>query len=98
MDSKTETALRQSHAKWQNHADNEGMEDVNLGPKECPLCALFWDRGETCAGCPVAAKTGKPGCEDTPYSDAWMAHEIRDMRAFTKRAQEMADFLKGLLP
>lgn len=43
-----------------------------LGENTCPLCALYlrWnpDRdGDSCFGCPIQRKTGKHGCEGTPY-------------------------------
>lgn len=36
----------------------------------CPLCNVYLDNGEVCNRCPIKLKTGKDGCEDTPWRDA----------------------------
>lgn len=100
MNKKTLTALRGSIAKWERIlAGDEG----DSGSDNCPLCHLFLSYSE-CRGCPVAARTGKSLCMDTPY-DAWLALDTTiDSPTFAETdeqkvaAQAELDFLKSLLP
>jgi hypothetical protein len=104
----TREALLGSIAKWQSIVDGTGRD---LGAENCSLCRLFNRRvnpaaSENCEGCPVAAKTGSPYCEDTPYVK-FAAHEDdehdgRDCPTTScgegkAIAQEEVQFLQSLL-
>ena len=96
MDHKTLTALRGSIAKWEAIVAGTGED---LGYKNCPLCAEFWDDG-VCSGCPVSDATGEAGCAGTPYDD-YLDHEKGaglDSLDAHETAVRMRDFLVGLLP
>lgn len=65
MDKRALDALRGSIKKWELIVKGE-IEDK--GTENCPLCVMFCSEPNfNCAGCPVAEKTGKPGCQMTPY-------------------------------
>jgi hypothetical protein len=66
MDDETLAALKGSIAKWEAIVDGTGVDD---GPDNCPLCEIFY--AKECIGCPVALKSGYPGCSNTPYEDQW---------------------------
>jgi len=42
------------------HAQNNGTWVSACA--NCPLCALHWDAGDSCAGCPSANHSGSCGC------------------------------------
>lgn len=100
MDAVTLTALRGSIAKWRAIVDGTGGDD---GSDNCPLCLVF---PLSCRGCPVMKKTGRPGCQATPYlsfaelfyaaDDEWphFAETTKQKAA----AQAELDFLISLLP
>jgi hypothetical protein len=90
MDKRTLTALKGSIAKWEAIVDAMGEDDAAIN---CPLCSLF-NTARTknpCVGCPVRARTGLWGCENTPY----IQYEDEPT---TENAQAELDFLKSLLP
>jgi len=99
----TLAALKASIAKWQEHA--KAKFAPRLGRYVCPLCQIYWNR-ETCDRCPVAERTGKKHCIDTPYQEAFLlANEwrldpnSRDLESdFHIAAQAEVDFLTSLLP
>lgn len=101
MNAKTLTALKGSIDKWQKIVDGTGVDD---GALNCPLCRLFDD---TCEKCPVAIKSGKSNCDNTPYPK-WRDHQKSIHYAsddWTVKccwcrqfAEEELEFLKGLLP
>lgn len=113
MDTKTLAALKGSIRKWEGIAAGT---DRDGGDANCPLCALFhpnhrMDGGSTCRGCPVFAKTGRSGCENSPYAK-WTDHRW-DEHGFIARAEANGKvicedctmlagkelrFLKSLLP
>lgn len=64
----------------------------------CPLCTEYIKKD--CEGCPIAAKTGKPYCHDTPYDSAWEAWGSADEYPRTWRNAATAEirFLRSLLP
>ncbi|MCC6489122.1 MAG: hypothetical protein IT364_16605 [Candidatus Hydrogenedentes bacterium] len=63
---RVQQAIDASVKKWLDIATGHG---VDKGAENCPLCALFFHRGEGCEGCPVQKKTNKKGCRGTPYYD-----------------------------
>ena len=73
MNTETEKALQESIAKWRKLSKVETLEGIELGPDECPLCALFIRVG--CEGCPVM-DDGNYACGETPYEDADIAFEL----------------------
>lgn len=109
MPAETLTALRGSIEKWRKVVQGDYFE---AGPCDCPLCIKFrvQDNQVSCAGCPVAAKTGYPGCDNSPYtawSDAYDEAECYtcindaepdDQPMVREAAQTMLDFLIGLQP
>lgn len=101
MNETTLKALRGSIRKWE--AIVAGTREDH-GWADCPLCALFHPhfneansyRGNTCAGCPVMARTGLRYCMDTPY---WhYVDATDDEEAMAEAAKAELDFLKSLLP
>ena len=73
MDDAAREALDQSIAKWEANleaAKRGDLAGIKLGPGECQLCKVFYFQGDdnqTCVGCPISARTGAPGCQETPY-------------------------------
>lgn len=104
MDDKTLTALKQSIEKWERNTVAETPNEFTLGPRNCPLCEMFWQR--ECLGCPVRDRTNLSGCLGTPYdrtvsarmwwidnpSDATLREKAHDA------ARDEVDFLRSLLP
>ena len=100
MPEHTLTALRGSISKWEGILAGTIQDE---GPRNCPLCKLFWYVGEDCKGCPVAASTGFSNCGGTPYEDFGEVMEsgVSDserQRLGKEIAQRELDFLKSLLP
>jgi hypothetical protein len=111
MNEETLHALRGSIEKWERIVAGA----ANNGPDDCPLCAMF-NRlfslgartfpGFGCDGCPVKERTGKNGCNDTPYvefDDAYGDYSDSDLSEDERQerrecAQAELDFLKSLLP
>lgn len=97
----TKQALDLSIAKWafivkQLEAGQEIVADG--GTTTCALCLNFnakaWSsQGEDCEGCPVAEATGKPFCDDTPYT---RLEEEEDSIIPLHIAKEELTFLQGL--
>jgi hypothetical protein len=104
--------LEESIAKWEKNAAAKTWNEVTIGPGDCPLCVRFntayrrqWEGvGSPCAGCPVAAKTGRPYCKDTPYErvelfrERWDMGELKDKISAAGRRviRDELEFLKGL--
>lgn len=96
MNRETLAALKGSIKKWEAIVKKEEMDD---GPHNCPLCALFFWKEDMCVGCPVMEKTGVDGCGNTPY-DEWSREnfaEVIDKESLKLAKAELA-FLKRLLP
>ena len=56
----------------------------------CPLCKIFnAGDGEDCHGCPIAAKTGKTECINTPYYDWADSRERETALVFRDWLQEL---------
>jgi hypothetical protein len=108
MDKKTLEALRGSIEKWTRivagTTEDEGHDD-------CPLCQMFFRRPNpaalvTCEGCPVAAASGRPNCQKTPYVAYAEAREDGESTQpaaartaqLSKLAEAELEFLKSLLP
>lgn len=102
MDRKTLTALRESVRKWERIVAGTGKDN---GTEDCALCQEFNLQVEDkCEGCPVAAKTGKPFCWNSPFV-AWcksstltLLGRVAKSKAAKVAAREELDFLRGLLP
>jgi hypothetical protein len=100
MDEKTLTALEGSIEKWEKIACGTGED---LQSDNCPLCQVFLVKNFNCSGCPVYEKTGTMSCENSPY-DVWRFLTIHYSTrkainpVMVAAAQEMVEFLKGLLP
>lgn len=106
MNAKTLRALHASLRKWEKIIAGKGQD---LGPRNCPLCKLFYTKNELdpkcCVGCPVAEKTGRRWCLGTPY-DKWVdaAREYegkpskQNIAMCIKIATAELNFLKGLVP
>ena len=70
MDKKTLKATKGSIKKWKDVAEGKGVDN---GPKNCPLCKVFYDGG--CVGCPVAGDELEcEYCDGTPY-ELWLEHQ-----------------------
>lgn len=100
-------ALQHSIEKWKANARAKSVENVRTTPSDCALCGLFYEYG--CRDCPVAEKTQKQYCMETPYETAdaalteWyrnqntaVAKEYRNK--FRLAAMEEVKFLESLLP
>ena len=108
MNSETLDALKASIRKWRENAAARTPEQVSIGMGSCALCRMFhpaykasWEN--MCDGCPIAGKTGKTGCEGTPYDDAVDALDRWEWREsgaaeFRRIACEEVAFLESLLP
>ena len=103
MDAKTLTALTQSIEKWERNAVAETPDDFRVYVSDCALCDLFWP---ICNGCPVQARSGRPDCAETPYTEAtasrqkWRDDPSNDSRRAKAQAAARAEveFLRSLLP
>ena len=66
-------ALQASIKEWQGKAAGDDAGNIALGRSSCPLCRVYdpvrtqYPERPACAGCPIAEKAGKIGCENTPY-------------------------------
>lgn len=92
-------ALERSIEKWRRNADNPLQATV--GSDTCPLCHEHL--GNDCLGCPVAERTGKESCEDTPYYNAateiWRVGQDptpENIRRARDACQREVEFLEGL--
>ena len=111
MNEETLVALKGSIKKWEDIRD--GRED-DLGPRNCPLCQLFFYQSPQCVDCPVKEHTGEDCCRGTPYTvyrsfqdDYRYDHGGLYPRAYNnpetvekrrRLAQAEVDFLTFLLP
>lgn len=107
---KTRLALEKSIAHWERMRDNPSTCGENPWIKDCALCTLFVERdvdGQiiACDGCPVARRTGKPGCVDSPWEDAAIRWKMANCLQWKDEArnadwrdnaQVEIDFLKSL--
>lgn len=87
----TARALEASIVKWESRADG------NFAPaliSACPLCDLFYGRGNACGGCPVAERTGDPDCMSAPFSE--YHRRGNTPRGDIAIAERGVDFLKSL--
>lgn len=88
-------ALNASIVKWDKKA-RTGTKKGG-GPRDCPLCGLFFSIPMCYSGCPVMVKTGKSNCFCSPY-EAWT--HAKDFDAPIKKMKRLAaderDFLISL--
>lgn len=111
MKPKTLKALKKSIKHWEEL--RAGESETTIGPHSCALCKMFWKPTQEhevkvkCDGCPVAARSGKSGCVNTPYdllSDAQWPEEYdcesdwHDSAEFKDMAALELKFLVSLLP
>lgn len=74
-----EAALTVSILHWKKLRRSKPLDpDIKVGPGACKLCEVFMHVKDenmcSCAGCPVRARTGKAGCNSTPYNDAYVKY------------------------
>jgi hypothetical protein len=113
MDTATLKALQESIAAWKKKYElvkRAEPEEVVLGVKGCPLCAVFNRLVASCIGCPVALKCKARSCIGTPYllarnaistySYAVRYNEPKQAarNAALKATKAEIEFLKSLLP
>lgn len=102
MNNKQRMALELSIDHWQELFDLAADQQLVLysqiiGPA-CPCCQEFFSY-KGCGECPIAAYTGEPDCEATP----WMAvygtvdTSINPSYAFAKLVEAELNFLKEVL-
>lgn len=99
--SETAFAILKSAIHHAGNALAEEWKDAKLGPSNCALCRIFRKRNcddyGFCRGCPVAEKTGLPGCNGTPYIDLvkahheWMDAGTGEEAAFARKAFREAE-------
>lgn len=66
-------SLDLSILKWKKIVNEDG---VDKGSTNCALCQEFIeDNLWVCEGCPVKEKTGRLGCQDTPWEE-WHNHHV----------------------
>ena len=111
MNAKTLKALKGSIKKWEKILDGKAIDE---GRGNCPLCQLFWNEIRPCntpdnkERCPVKIRSGRVGCNRTPYS-TWTQHQLNvhgvywtDKRIKCDKCKPIVkkelDFLKSLLP
>lgn len=103
MKPETLTALRASIAHHEENLKVKTPRKVDLSPKSCALCALFFKDG--CDGCPVAERSGRARCVGTPYRELdcatywWrMTRTSAERNAFLTAERAEIAFLRSLLP
>jgi hypothetical protein len=108
MNAETRKALKGSIRKWEGIVAGTRLDE---GTQNCPLCWKFQDV-TSCPGCPVAERSDKPHCMDTPH-DKWVEHHyighnseaclplgtyLSSCKECQKLAKMELDFLKSLQP
>jgi len=91
-----ENALNLAIEKWEfilaQHKN--GVPEISgVGSYSCALCRLYNYGPFYCDGCPIACKTGRIFCDNTPYSNYLKAETLEGR---IKYAEEEIVFLKGL--
>lgn len=102
MDEKTRKAVELSIVKWEanlDFAEAGAWDRVQISASSCPLCALYYDID--CKGCPVAERTSKHMCEESPYTR--VAYLLGDDPPINEKklvpaVRAEVEFLKSLLP
>lgn len=106
MNRKTLSALKKSIKHWERNVLAKTPGKTSTGNEQCALCALFLNQSESCQGCPVALKTGKPYCYGSPYEKAACERNFWYFRLGNLKAKERwhlaakaeLAFLRSLLP
>jgi len=103
MDAKTRDALEKSITAWEEKvrlAKKGEAAFAKMGATECALCKLYYYND--CIGCPVAAETGQPSCDGSPYMEAYRAYrnayEYGRPDGAAEAFQKELDFLISLRP
>lgn len=96
MKRKTLKALKASIEHWEVNTKVKEVDEINTTWRACALCQLFFQNG--CVGCPVAERTERFRCLDTPYVTAYLAAQNGDLKEFRAAAFDELAFLKSLLP
>jgi hypothetical protein len=94
MNKETAAALEASIEKWRKNAEIDNIEKATTGPRDCPLCVLFYMK--MCEGCPVNADDQHSHCEYTPYEFAEEAYRQENLDGFKQAAVMEVAFLESL--
>ena len=96
----TVEALDDSISHWERIESGTTMPGEGIFSFSCPLCELFMHDHATiqsCLGCPVRQKTGKPTCQDTPWFDVYMAYcDVHSLEKIRPAAKIELEFLREL--
>ncbi len=72
--------LEHSIEHWQRMHDHPAIcdsYDETPQGRSCPLCRAYQgSQPRSCMRCPIMLRTGKDGCQDTPWGDAWDAWTV----------------------
>lgn len=101
-----QTSLEKSIAHWEKNlkcALAEYADGISVSGDDCALCEEFGENEDSnqegCSECPVAARTGKDYCCDTPYYTAREAFlGESEWHVIQAQFQNELDFLKSLRP
>jgi hypothetical protein len=97
MTRKALTALKSSIAHWERLVSGKRRSGESMGSSHCALCRKFMLDSPLmdCEGCPVKEKTGRHGCQKTPYQDVELVffrqrQDISDSGVDWDKARELA--------
>lgn len=110
MTDKALTALKKSIEHWEKIVAGDEEEIHRIGMCACALCEAFHpyyfgvrtddeiEERLDCRGCPVAQKTGKGFCIDTPFEEFENSKWKPGTPEFQLFAERELSFLRSLLP
>ena len=98
-------ALHDSIAHWERLATGRERDGEEPGPADCECCQRFLSyKDGACLRCPVAIRSGAPGCGATPFVEAddaweqWMGDGLDvSEQAFRAAAQLELEYLRETL-
>lgn len=92
-------ALKASIAHWKRLATGKRLADETIFISSCALCSAFYDHG-SCTGCPIKKRTGRAGCEGTPWIRTRNAvnNYTYNSDEFRSAAKKQLEFLQSFLP